>query len=159
MALCFSTSHVEGIGAYHEHRRQAEAVASLQAAVRVSRTAKKLLLDLGEIVRGVPDEIFSNEVLNGIAQAAQLASTLHKESDRMLSLVTNQLQHTMRQALGMYAQAASNSPEIMGYGHGIKRSSPALGMIPILREGEDDFASNADFFGLSVNIGSTAPQP
>ena len=70
---------------------KAEAVTLLQVVVRMSETANKLLVDLGEMVRGVPDEIFGNEVLNDIAQTAQLASTLHKESDRMLLLATNQL--------------------------------------------------------------------
>lgn len=137
---------------------KAEAVAPLQTAVRMSETANKLLVDLGEMVRDVPDEIFGNEVLNGIPQTAQLASNLHKESDRMLLLTTNQLQHVKQLALGMKAQAASNSPDIMGYSYGIKRSSSVLGMIPSLRDGEDDLASNADCVGLSVNIDSTVLQ-
>ena len=58
----------------------------------------------------------------------------------------------------MNAQAVSNSPDIIGYSHGIKRSSPELGIIPSLRDGEDDLASNADFIELLANMDSTVPQ-
>jgi hypothetical protein len=47
-----------------------EAVALLQAIVRVLETANELLINLDETARDLLDKIFGSEVMNGIAQTA-----------------------------------------------------------------------------------------
>jgi hypothetical protein len=101
--------------------------ARLRAAEQMCTAANRLVYDLGEMVKGLPNELFGQEVMDGIAQTAMLSITLKKESDRMLLLATNQLQHTMRQAL--YGQTTRNRQFAWDNSYGVTKGSPVLGMI------------------------------
>jgi hypothetical protein len=124
----------------------------LRAAEQMGTTANTLMYNLGEIVKGLPNELFGQEVVNGIAQTAMLSITLKKESDRMLLLATNQLQHTMWQAL--YGQTTRNRQSAWDNSYGAMKGSPVLGMIG----GEGSLALNADFVTPLKETDSTVPQ-
>jgi hypothetical protein len=124
----------------------------LRAAEQMCTAANRLMYDLGEMVKGLPNELFGQEIVDGITQTAILSMTLKKESDRMLLLATKQLQHTMRQAL--YDETTRNCQFALGNSYGTTKVPPVLGT----SGGEDSLASNADFVTLSEDTDSTAPQ-
>lgn len=126
----------------------------LGAAEQMCTTANRLMHDLGDLVKTVPDELLAPEILEGIAQTAMLSSTLVKGSDHTLLQACIQLQLAMRYALG--GRTAGHIQGGKDNSPGSSSGSSLLELVSGLRGEEDDLASSADLIALLADIDSIA---
>ncbi|KAF2792860.1 hypothetical protein K505DRAFT_338314 [Melanomma pulvis-pyrius CBS 109.77] len=156
---------------------QATVQTRLQAAEQMCVAANKLIHDVGDAIRGLPYSLLEEDLIEGIVQTALLSSTLYRESNHMLRLVTEQLQHTINQAL-VDRRQAYDSQGIWGYSekrtggtwayvsHGVHITSSASGAAgpgswiqtaPSISRGQGELNPNADVAMLSNGTRMKSP--